>query len=76
MVRIQHKRDDCIGCFACVDVAPNYWSVAADGLASLMGCAEMAGPFQIGVGLEEDLADLKEAARSCPIKAITIEEVD
>ncbi len=35
MPRIIHSRADCIGCFACVESAPNNWEIGEDGKANL-----------------------------------------
>jgi ferredoxin len=66
-VRIVHDKDTCIGCGACVAVCPDYWEMADDGKSHLKGSK----------GEVLTLPDKKcnlEAAQSCPVNCIHIEE--
>lgn len=51
--------DSCIGCGACTGVAPEVFDLGDDGLATVIG---------------DDVASAKEAADSCPVEAIEVEE--
>ncbi len=73
MVRIRHKRAECIGCDNCTSVAPAYWELQSDGLASLCSPSDHAGDVELGVGFEEDLEALRRAEEDCPVGIITIE---
>lgn len=56
--------ETCIGCGACIDIAPNVYSWTDDEKAKAID-----GPIPEG---EQDAA--KEGAESCPVDAIKIEE--
>ncbi|MDQ8185903.1 ferredoxin [Pelagicoccus sp. SDUM812002] len=73
MLAIKHKREDCIGCAFCAEVAPNYWKMDEEGLAQLHQILDTAGSFEIGQGFEEDREALKEAEFHCPVSIIKIE---
>ena len=66
-VVITHDRPGCIGCGACAAVCSQYWRMADDGKADLMGAnndkLELA---EAGCNME--------AAKSCPVNVIHIEE--
>ena len=73
--RIVFDRTICIGAFACNAVAPELWKLAEDGKVDLVGAKKREdGKFELIVD-EKDLALNKEAAESCPVYAITVEEV-
>jgi len=66
-VKITHDRDVCIGCGACVAVCPDYWEMSNDGKSDLKGAD----------GNVLQLSDKKcnlEAAQSCPVTCIHVEE--
>ncbi|MEU0835112.1 ferredoxin [Streptomyces sp. NPDC056231] len=61
-MRISIDTDVCIGAGQCVLVAPNVFTQDDDGFSKLLPDHEdAAGPL------------VKEAARACPVQAITIE---
>lgn len=72
--KIIHDREACIGCGACIALAPEHWEMNADGKADLKGAKESSeGIFEI----EKDISMLKEnkeAVESCPVICIRIEE--
>ena len=66
-----HQRSGCIGCGACVQVCPDYWSMASDGKSSLKNAKS------IGKGVEhaeftKGLACNKKAMNVCPVQVIII----
>lgn len=71
MVKIRHKKQECIGCKLCADVAPQYFQMDEDGLAQLLNSMEY-GVFQAVDGFEEDLEDLLQAEEGCPVGIISI----
>ena len=73
--RITHDREECIGCGACAAMAPDHWTMDDDGKATLIGSTG-SGKKAIKMIDEKDLAANEEAASSCPIEAIHIEEED
>ncbi len=73
MYRIRHKRAECIGCDNCTSLAPAYWELTSDGLASLRVTAQRQGDVELGVGFEEDLEALRRVEEDCPVGIISIE---
>ena len=72
MVQILFYRNKCIGCNACVEIAPERWRVSRkDGKCNLIGGMEKKGIFQIRVGMEE-YEDNVRAAANCPAKVIQV----
>ena len=51
--------ESCIGCGACTGVAPDVFEMNDEGLASVVG---------------DDVVSAKEAAESCPVEAIEVED--
>ncbi|RHM60616.1 MULTISPECIES: ferredoxin [Coprobacillaceae] len=51
--------ENCIGCGACTGVAPETFEIGDDGLAK---------------AINEDVEAGKEAAETCPVEAIEVEE--
>ena len=51
--------ESCIGCGACTGVAPDVFEMNDEGLASVVG---------------DDVASAKEAAESCTVEAIEVED--
>ena len=51
--------ESCIGCGACTGVAPDVFEMNDEGLASVVG---------------DVVAPAKEAAESCPVEAIEVED--
>jgi len=72
MVKIRHKKPECIGCKLCADEAPQYFKMDEDGLAQLLDSRQQ-GVFQLADGFDEDLEDLKRAEEGCPVDIISIE---
>ena len=35
--KIEHKKEECIGCGACTSVAEKFWEMGQDGKANLIG---------------------------------------
>jgi len=51
--------ESCIGCGACTGVAPDVFEMNDEGLSSVIG---------------DDVDSAKEAAESCPVEAIEVED--
>ena len=72
MAKIIQQRDKCIGCGTCVAVCPDFWQMEDDGKATLKGSTDVGeGKFELEV---QAMACNKEAASSCPVQIITVEE--
>ena len=72
MIRIRHKKSECIGCKLCADVAPQYFVMDEDGLAQLENSHEV-GVFHTSEGFDEDREDLLQAEEGCPVDIIHID---
>ncbi len=73
MLRIRHKAIECIGCAACVEIAPDYWHLDDDGMARLNTQTGRQGHFELGHGFREDEAQLRDAEANCPVHIIAIQ---
>lgn len=71
MVKIRHKKPECIGCRLCADIAPQYFEMDDEGLAQLINSTPQ-GVFQIAEGFDEDLDDLEQCQEGCPVDIIYI----
>ncbi len=76
--KIIHDRPTCIGCGACVAVAPNHWVMNEDGKADIKGCEikkNAAGEIIEEVLFVDDNKEDMDAAQSCPVNCIHIEDL-
>jgi len=64
--KITFKRDDCIGCGACVNTCPDNWEMEAGG--------DKAEPKTLEID-EKEYACNKEAEDVCPVDAIIVDEI-
>jgi ferredoxin len=75
MVRIIHFREKCIGCNACVELAPDRWKMSRkDGKSVLVDADERNGIYTALVG-DDELKKNLTAARTCPTNIIKVEKV-
>ncbi|RME31766.1 ferredoxin [Candidatus Woesearchaeota archaeon] len=74
--KIIFDREVCIGALACNAVAPEVYTLADDGKVDLKGATQRSdGKWELII--DESQVELnREAADSCPVYAIKIEEVD
>lgn len=72
MLTIRHKAIECIGCAACVEIAPDYWHLDDDGMAKLHEVRGQQGHFELGQGFREDEGVLRDAEANCPVRIIEI----
>ena len=72
MLKIRHKKTECIGCRLCADTAPQYFEMDEDGMAQLLDSSQQ-GVFQVVDAFEEDLAELEESVEGCPVNIIHID---
>lgn len=72
--RVEHIRDECIGCGACASVCPDYWEMKDDGKSSIKGGVDTE--FGETLGPQEEGFDCnKEGAESCPVNCIHVYEI-
>ncbi len=76
--RIEYERKGCIGAAVCELVDPDHFSLAADGLADLIGGTlvnEEKGMYVLEVEADKDQLDkICMAAQGCPANVIRVYE--
>ncbi|MEI6816317.1 MAG: ferredoxin [Bacteroidota bacterium] len=71
-VKIIHYRANCIGCFACVEMASGRWAMSKkDGKSVLLGAVNNKGVYNVDVE-EDEYEEEKLVADLCPAKVIKI----
>ena len=72
MPKIVHYRDDCIGCHACVDIAPDSWGMSdEDGKSNLKRSVCKKDRFIADIS-EVEVEKNVAAAKSCPVNIIRV----
>ncbi len=72
MLKIIHQRDKCIGCFYCVEIAPNTWTIEeTDGKSFLIESIKKKKLY-IATISDFEYDENKEAADVCPVNCIQI----
>jgi ferredoxin len=69
-VKIVADRNTCIGCGACIAIAPEFWEMDLEGKSKFK-----IGESQEGIELdleEDEIQTLIESAESCPVNSIHI----
>lgn len=69
-VKIVHRKEDCIGCGACVAVCPDYWEMEGD-KSHLKGSTKDGDTEVLDL---DDVGCIKDAADSCPVECIEVHE--
>lgn len=69
---LEQDRLNCIGCGACVAVAPNHWEVSEDGKVSIINGKTRQDGFEEKTITKKELQENMEAAESCPVNVIHI----
>ena len=70
MIQIIQQREKCIGCNACVEVAPYRWRMSKkDGKCTLVGAKDKKGYYVLNT-FDEEWKDNVLAANICPVKII------
>jgi len=74
MLRIFHYRKKCIGCFYCVEIAPERWKMNEnDGKSDLIDSKNNKGIFMVEVQ-DWEYEQNQQAANSCPVNCIKVEK--
>ncbi|MFP4567517.1 MAG: ferredoxin [Candidatus Woesearchaeota archaeon] len=63
---------NCIGCGACVAVAPDHWELTDEGKVSISGGVKRVDSWEEKPISKQDLQENTEAAESCPVGVIHI----
>ena len=66
------KKDTCIGCGACTAIASNVFQIGDDGLAEAINPEDVEKKVKEVADSDKD--DVIDAAESCPVGAIEVEE--
>lgn len=77
-VKVIYNRTGCIGAAACELAAPEFWKMAKDAKADLLGAKLNPETLKYELEIEvsaEQLRALKESAESCPVKVIEVVEL-
>ena len=75
MVIISHRRDKCIGCNYCVELAFERWRMSKkDGKATLLGSVNKKGFHNVKVD-DEEYEMNKKAAEACPVNIIDVRQL-
>ena len=70
--RIEHHKEECIGCAACTAVCEDFWEMGEDSKAHIKGI-ESDGAIEI---LEtEDIGCNQDAIDICPVQCIKIKKL-
>lgn len=73
--KIVHDRPGCIGCGACVAVAPDFFEMGSDGKSSLKGANKVGETEEREID-EKDFAPNNEAAKGCPVNVIHLTDLE
>jgi ferredoxin len=73
-IKIIHERNICIGCCACESIAPQIWVMNKDNKSDLIGAKKVEGQEEVYERIVEDLKINMEAAESCPVNCIHVEQ--
>lgn len=72
MIRVIHYRHKCIGCNACVEIAPDRWRISRkDGKSILVGGAAKKDIYSALIS-DVELPENERAATYCPVNVIRI----
>ena len=75
MFRVLHYRDRCIGCYYCVEVAPQrYVMNDKDGKCDLIEGENKGSHFEAIIIDDNEFPSIKKAEELCPSNVIKVEE--
>ena len=72
-IKIEHDRQNCIGCGACAAICPDYWSMEADGKSRVKN-AKPEGANETAEFGDDAKEPNMGAAQSCPVTVIHVLE--
>ncbi len=75
MIQIAFQRNKCIGCYACVEVAPEHWAMSRRDGKSYLRKSLKRGDFFIKNFPEPEFEKLDRAARNCPARIIRLKKL-
>lgn len=71
---LKHDRINCIGCGACATIAPKFWEMNDDGKSDIIGGEKKEKGWQERKISQEDFDINLEAAESCPVEVIHLDD--
>lgn len=72
--KLLHDRTNCIGCGACAVIADKFWEMNDDGKSDIINGVDRPDKWQEKQIPESDFELNLEAAESCPVEVIHIED--
>ena len=69
--KIEHYREDCIGCGACTATCPDFWEMGGDYKSHLKGSKKSGNISTLEI---DKLGCNKDAADMCPVQCIKIKK--
>ena len=70
--KIEHFREHCIGCGACVATCPDFWEMVDDGKSHLKGSKKQGATEVLEIN---ELSCNQDAADICPVEIIKIKKL-
>jgi len=70
--KLEHDRQNCIGCGACAAVAPEHWEMGPDGKSDIIECTKRQDGWQEKQIESGEYEKNRLAADSCPVNVIHI----
>jgi len=75
--KIEHDRQNCIGCSACAGIDENFWKMdEGDGKSNLVDSKKRDDGWEERDIEEADFPKNKEAADACPVNVIHIKNLE
>ncbi|OGZ31571.1 MAG: hypothetical protein A3H02_02585 [Candidatus Niyogibacteria bacterium RIFCSPLOWO2_12_FULL_41_13] len=74
MIKIIHKKKECISCGSCAVLCPQYFEMGGDNFAELKGSRLNGATGNQELEISEKTKELEDAAQSCPVQIIILEE--
>jgi ferredoxin len=72
MPTVIQRRQKCIGCNYCVELAPDFWRMSRkDGKSVLLGAEDKKGNWVLKIS-EAEVEANQRAADACPVKIIDV----
>ncbi|MPQ45419.1 ferredoxin [Marinifilum sp. N1E240] len=72
MKKIIHRKEKCIGCSYCVEIAPEFWKMNVEnGKCDLIGSKKIKKDFVLEI-FEDELDKNERVAQLCPTNCIKI----
>lgn len=74
-ILLEQDKLNCIGCGACIAVAPNHWEFSDEGGVSIIGGRKRQDAWEEKTISKQDAQENMEAAESCPVNVIHLTSI-